>query len=185
MLCKSSLEEATQTRQKADRDLAADQALARQLEDNWQAFLKLEGARVCRQCGQPLTAKHFETEKARRDKERAQALARCQQAEDNRRPVLEKEQTLRQQLAEKERQLEQAREEYRTIHAGVEQVQRDIERHRTECAAAWTNLPETLRQRVSSTSAVDWLTTTYPEPADLEQTQRESRELAVVRRPVT
>ena len=176
------LETATQARQQAEQDLAADQALARQLEENWQAFLKLEGARTCRQCGQPLTPKHFETEKARREKEREQARSRCQAAEDKRRPALEKEQGLREQFVEVERRLEQAREEYRTVHAAVEQVQRDIERHRTECAAAWSDLPETLRLRVSAASTVDWLTTTYPEPADLEEGRREAQGLAVVRR---
>jgi DNA repair exonuclease SbcCD ATPase subunit len=176
------LESVAQARQRADQALAAEQALFRQIEENWQKFLKLEGARICQQCGQQLTPGHYEKEKNRREKELGESQTRCRRDEEVQRAAQENEQSLRDQLDVLNRRLDEAREEYRTAHSVVEQLRRDAERHRAECAQAWSDLPVSYRAQVSASPAVDWLTTTYPTSAELEQARREGKEIAVLRR---
>src|SRR5262245_16423272 len=56
--------------------LASEKTLLKQATDQSAEFDKLEGAKVCRTCGQALTRKHHAEEKARREKDRTAAEAR-------------------------------------------------------------------------------------------------------------
>jgi DNA repair exonuclease SbcCD ATPase subunit len=176
------VEAATKQRRQADADLAAVQALFGQLEGAWKAFTELEGARVCRACGQPLTPGHFEEEKARREKEVAEARARNARAGAAQRAALKEEQGLLQKLEALADELEAARDQYREARGGAQQARKDAERCRDECDRAWGELQEPFRARVAAAPPDDWLLTAYPAPEDLDRARREAKGLDAARR---
>ncbi len=175
-------EAATKAREKTDREAAQAQALLGQLNENWQAFTELEGARTCRQCGQPLTPGHFEEEKAKREQEIGQARARCSETANAQRAAVKEEKTLLDKLKELDEALEEARDRYREARAGVAQARKDAERFADECGRAYLDLQEPFRARVAATVPDDWLATTYPARADLDQGRREAKGLDAARR---
>ena len=179
---KQRAEGAARQRQQADQELAAAQALFHQLRAAWDEFTSLEGARTCRACGQPLTPGHFEQEKARRDRELAEARARNARASEAQRAALEKEQALSGQAQALARDLEAAREKYGEARDGARQAQKDAERSRDECERAWGDLHEPFRTRVAAAPPDDWLATTFPTADDLAAARREAKELELARR---
>src|SRR5207245_1270163 len=62
-----AVEVAEKERQQADEKATEARTLFSQAQSQLKEFLHLEGAKVCRQCGQPLTRGHFEEEKRRRE----------------------------------------------------------------------------------------------------------------------
>ncbi len=73
--------DAERARQQADEKATEGRTLLQQAQAQLKDFLNLEGAQICRQCGQPLTKSHFEEEKSRREKALAQAKVHSQQVE--------------------------------------------------------------------------------------------------------
>jgi DNA repair exonuclease SbcCD ATPase subunit len=174
--------EATRAREQAEQELAAAQALFRQLRDDWNQFTALEGARLCRACGQPLTPGHFEAEKAKREKELAQARAHNDKAATAQRTTLKGEQALQKEVRDCTARLESAREEYRDARAAAQQARRDADRCREECARAWGDLHEPFRSRIAAAPPDDWLLTTYPTDDDLASVRRTAKGLEAARR---
>ncbi|HEX5270576.1 MAG TPA: SMC family ATPase, partial [Gemmataceae bacterium] len=179
---KKRTEGATRKRQQADQELAAAQALFDQLQAAWGEFTSLEGAKLCRACGQPLTPGHFEEEKARREKEIAEARARNEEAATAQRAALKAERALVQELEALTTQLNDARVEYRDAHNAVQQARKDAERCRDECGRAWRELHEPFRSRVASAPPDDWSATTWPAPDDLAALRREAEGVGAARR---
>lgn len=175
-------ESLTQAREKCDRDASAAQALLEQLQQNWQAFTELEGARTCRQCGQPLTPGHLEAEKAKREQEIAQARTRCRQTAAAQLAALEKEHAALKQRKEIEKELEEAREQYREARSALQQARKDAERCIDECGRAYRELHEPFRTRVAAGVPDDWRATTYPTSSDLEQGRKDARAAETARR---
>jgi DNA repair exonuclease SbcCD ATPase subunit len=179
---KKRAEEATRKREHADRELAASQALFEQLRAAWGEFTALEGARLCRACGQPLTPAHFEQEKARREAEIAEARSRNEKAATAQRAALKAERALLQEAEVLATQLSEARDAYRDARAGAQQARIDADRSREECGRAWRELQEPFRSRVGEAPPADWSATTYPGADDLPALRREAEGLAVARR---
>jgi exonuclease SbcC len=173
---------ATEAREKTDGELSAAQALFKQLEDGYKLFTELEGARVCRQCGQPLTPGHFEEEKAKREKEIAEARSRNRKALAAQRSARQEEKGVRDKLTALEGDLEAAREAYRDARDGAMKAREDAERCRDECGRAYLDLQEPFHLRVAPSPPEDWLATAYPAEADVEAARKEAKRLDTARR---
>jgi DNA repair exonuclease SbcCD ATPase subunit len=175
-------DEATRKRERAQQELAAEQALLRQLEAAWEQFIDLEGSRLCRACGQPLTPGHFESEKPKREKELAEAHARCENAASAQRQAGQTEQALLKEQQELSSRLETAREEYRGARDAAQRARDDAERCRAECAHAWGDLHEPFLSRVTAAPPEDWVRTAYPDEGELAAVRRAVRGLEAARR---
>src|SRR5262249_53129060 len=66
---------AAAARQQADEQATRARTLRDQAKDQLQELMQLSGAKVCRHCGQELTAGHIQEEKVRRERELQQADA--------------------------------------------------------------------------------------------------------------
>jgi DNA repair exonuclease SbcCD ATPase subunit len=164
---RQSHEDAAKTLQKATAAAAAARTLLQQARASLKEVTELDGAKVCRHCGQALTEKHVEEEKERRasvvkaaeadDKKAAAALKAGREAEGTAREAFDK--------AEKARN--DARVEYSDCKAALARAEHDGLRLRTECGQAYAELPPDHRNRVSATPPSDWLATTYPDADDM------------------
>ncbi|MBI1918244.1 MAG: SMC family ATPase [Planctomycetes bacterium] len=158
-------------RQQADEKATEARTLQQQAQAQLKDFLNLEGAQICRQCGQPLTKGHFEEEKRRREKALAEAKSYFQQTERTQKAKQQQEAHSRQELAACEAKLVEARDEFRTCKIQIEQARRDIERLSSECGQAFADLPPAFRERVTEPgangAAVDWPAISFPTEADL------------------
>jgi DNA repair exonuclease SbcCD ATPase subunit len=161
------LEEAAKTLHKATAAAAAARTVLQQARASLKEVTELNGAKVCRHCGQALTEKHVEEEKRRRtavvaaaeadDKKAAATLKAARAAEGSARETLDK--------AEKTRN--DARVEYSDCKAALARAEQDGLRLRSECGQAYAELPADQRHRVSAVPPPDWLATTYPDADDV------------------
>ncbi len=176
------LEQRALERQKADEEATAARTILRQARDDVEAFRQLEGAKLCRQCGQPLTPAHFTRELAKRRDAVTAAEACARTASVAQQAAQQAEQALRDQANVLERERQEKREEYRDVRRQLEQARQEAERHIRDCEQAYRELPESFRGRVARATPGDWLATTYPTPADLDTARREAAGLEPARR---
>src|SRR5262249_54226130 len=101
--------DAERERQQADEKATEARTLQQQAQTQVKEFLHLEGAQICRQCGQPLTKAHFEEEKQRREKTLVEAQARFQQSERAQKTKQQEEERARKEIADCATKLEEAR----------------------------------------------------------------------------
>ena len=159
---KAALDVASQSRQQADDAATEARTLLQQAKAAADEFHKMDGAKVCRACGQALTPGHFAKEKAKRNKELSAATARHKEVAAAQTAARAAETTAREQFDTAEKELTQLREEYRQTKTEVEQAAKEIDRLIGECRHAYLSLPESYRVRIAPTSSADWLTTTWP-----------------------
>src|SRR5262249_3639384 len=145
---KPRLERAAEEARRCADQAAEARTLLAQARESLREVEHLDGAKVCRHCGQQLTPGHIDEEKRRR----AQAAAALEGAR-------RAEQELRDELARAERATEEAREEWRVNHAEQKASAAAAERLQQECATAYAELPEAHRARVSPRPVADWRTT--------------------------
>jgi exonuclease SbcC len=176
-----AVEARTEERQRADDAASAAKALLKQARGEEKAFRELEGARVCRQCGQELTPAHFGDELAKRQAEIAAAEAKSTESIAAQQAAQQGLAGLTQKVAALEKERQDKREEFRDVRRQSEQGRTDAERHARDCAAVYRDLPEPFRGRVAASSPADWLTTTEPTPADLESARARAVRLEIVR----
>jgi DNA repair exonuclease SbcCD ATPase subunit len=166
-----AVSDAERERQQADEKATEARTLQQQAQAQFKDFLNLEGAQICRQCGQPLTKGHFEEEKRRREKALAEAKSLFQQTERTQKLKQQEEARARQELAACEAKLGTAREEFLDCKRQIELARRDVERLSSECGQAFADLPPAFRERVTEPgangAAVDWLATLFPTETDL------------------
>jgi exonuclease SbcC len=168
------LEGLTRTRQEADEQATAARALLQQARDLAEAFGQLEGAKVCRACGQPLTPGHHAAERAKREAEVKAAAARAKDATTAQQSARQAEEAVSGPLAKLEKQRQDKREEYREAKQRAAQATQEVERLGRACDAAYDDLPARERAKVASVRPADWLTTSYPTSADLDGLRREA-----------
>src|SRR5262249_38953204 len=108
-----ALSDAERKRQQTDEKATEARTLQQQAQVQLREFLNLEGAQICRQCGQPLTRGHFDEEKRRREKALNEAKVLFQQAERVQKAKQQEEARCRQELAECEAKRGEARDEFR------------------------------------------------------------------------
>jgi exonuclease SbcC len=143
---------------------------------------KLDGARVCRQCGQSLTPGHIEEEKHRR----GQILAETEVEGRRLRAALDAAQLADEQASEALHQsdeaYQQARDAYLDHKSKVENSEREWHRISKECSSVYALLPSEQSKRIASHPGDDWAQTTWPGAADLDSLRAEVRSLAAARR---
>jgi DNA repair exonuclease SbcCD ATPase subunit len=171
------IEARAKARQTADEEATAARTLLRQAQDEIAAFRRLEGAKVCRQCGQLLTASHFARELAKRKADVQAAEARARETAALQQSAQEAERQLREQAAGLDRERQEKREEYLVNRRQLEQARQDAERSARDCAQVYHDLPEPFRGHVGPAASADWPATTYPTAADLDDARRRAARL--------
>jgi exonuclease SbcC len=178
------VDKATQERQQADERAAAARALLAESRKQLDELSQLEGAHVCRVCGQALTPGHLEAETVRRERALAAAEKDHQAAEKVRQAALKKETDLLERKRLLDERIQEARDQVRDCRRRREQAEQESQRHVRECGRVHGELAEPFRARVAAAPPEDWLATTYPGAADLEVVTGEVRQLDGVRRRV-
>lgn len=175
------LEEAVRLRQQADDQAVRDRTLLEQARQDVNELSQLAGAKVCRHCGQALTPGHMETETARRRRAVNDAEEQYRLSADNQKTALERERSLREEVASLEKQLQTKREEYREQHLLTEQASADGKRLHDGCSGIFAELAEPFRTRIAVQPPSDWLETVYPTVEELAAIRKEADSLAVAR----
>jgi exonuclease SbcC len=175
------VETRTAERQRVDDAVSAVTALLNQSRREEKAFRELEGARICRQCGQDLTPAHYTRELAKRHAEIADAEATVREAGVAQQAARRALGELNQKIAALEKERQDKREEYRDVHRQFEQARQDADRYSRDCAVAYRDLPEPFRGRIAAAPPADWLSTTEPTPADLDAMRARAARFDVVR----
>jgi len=134
---------------------------------------QLEGAKVCRHCGQQLTPGHLRDEKKRRQLELEVADQRAQRAAEEQRGARAAEQRLREQLGQQEKLLSEARGDYKGLVQQLQGLRTQVEQAQTDCAEAYDSLEPPFRARISTARPADWLATHYPSEDDLKSLRSE------------
>jgi DNA repair exonuclease SbcCD ATPase subunit len=171
----------TAERQRADDAASAAKALLKQARQDEIAFRELEGARICRQCGQDLTPAHYADELAKRKAEIVDAEAKTRESVARQQAAQTAEREMSKQVAELENNRQERREEYRDVHRQLEQARQDADRHVRDCAAVFRDLPEPFRSRIAAVPPANWLTTTEPTAAEVESMRAKAGCFEVVR----
>jgi exonuclease SbcC len=178
---KPQLDEAQRHMQEASDRATEARTLLAQAKESLQQVTHLDGAKVCRACGQALTPGHVDEERRRRGKEVKQAETSCDQASELLRQARAKEQRLRTDHTQAENAYHEARDQYRDEQARGKQARSDVERLLAECAEVHAELPEPYRSRVGAAPVADWLATVYPTREEIEALRTEAAGLAVAR----
>lgn len=182
--CKAELEalrpkllEATATLQAASDAATEARTLCTQARESLDELQHLDGAKMCRHCGQPLTPGHLGEEKRRRSRDLDQAEKRARQTQSLLEHARQQEAELREAFTRAEKAYLDAREEYRDHRQKRVSAQETVERLQQECCHIWNELPAAYRTRISPAPVHDWLTTTYPQEQDLDTLRVQLREL--------
>jgi exonuclease SbcC len=154
-------------RQAKDQETEA-RTLLKQARESLQEITQMEGAKVCRHCGQKLTPGHLEDEKRRRGEEVQQSEKRLKKAADEWAAARDEENRLREEARLAQENYQKAREDYREASIQLQQASADVTRLHHECGRAYDELPERQRRQIHAAPPADWLQTEYPRTQDLE-----------------
>jgi DNA repair exonuclease SbcCD ATPase subunit len=166
-----------------DRDDARDRSTAvrtrlRAAEAKLRDFEAMDGSGACGRCGQPLTPEHFAREVAALRDERDDARAGFDDAEWDLRAAEDHAEAAESERSSAERDHREAEAELREARREAESAERDAARSSDDCARAFGHLGDSFRLAVAPRTPPDWLTTTFPTPADLDEGRRERDGLA-------
>jgi exonuclease SbcC len=175
-------EEAARALQQANDQATEARTLLQQARDSLAEVTHLDGAKVCRHCGQALTPGHVKEEKRRRANEVRQAEERAKQASEAQRQARTAEQAARDQLTQADKAHQEARLEYRDGQNQAKQARADVERLQAECGQLYRDLPESFRLQIAPTPPQDWLATRYPTADDLDALRNQADGLPAARR---
>jgi DNA repair protein SbcC/Rad50 len=167
---------------KEARDRAAETgALRRQAQECLQELSQLEGAKVCRHCGQTLTPGHIEEERRRRSKQLSDLEAKMRGALAAQSAAQSTEQRFRSQFDKALELLQEARVEYAAHKKDADQAERDATRLRAECGQAVAEMRDEYRTCVGPRPDEGWAATAYPTPQDLRDLGTEAHRFAEAR----
>jgi exonuclease SbcC len=178
---KAKLEAATQARQQADEAATEARTLLQQAKTAADEFGEMEGAKVCRACGQALTTGHWEAEKGKRERELDAASAKHRESAERQTAARTAETAARDQFDAADRELTRLREEWRETNKEEELAAKDVDRLTLECRVACESLPEAYRTKVSPHVPDDWLAATWPTADEQRRLKKESGELDAAR----
>lgn len=179
---KQNLEQTTATHRDAAEQATEARTLFQQARSALEEVSNLDGAHVCRHCGQALTAGHVEEEKVRRGKAATEAEARAKATAQALERAKKAEQELRGRYEKADRDCQEAREEWQAHNVHLKQAKAAIDRLQRECAAVYDELPEEHAKRVAKGPVADWQKTAYPAAADVEAVRAEARGVDAARR---
>lgn len=169
---KQQLDQALLALKQADERATEAKTLSLQAKQAVEEFTKLEGAKVCRSCGLPLTPQHFQEEKGKREKDLKAKVVVHKSSVEAQQAAIVVETAARDQYEAADRELQKLREDYREIKSKREQAIADHERLESDCRQQYSALAEEYRRRVAPTMPDDWSTTTWPTANDLTALRR-------------
>jgi len=178
---KPLVEQADQATRQASEQATEARTLYQQEQEALREITQLDGAKMCRHCGQPLTPGHLQEEKRRRTDAVGCAEKRLKQDNADLQAAQKAERHLREQLASAQKTYQEARDEWREAQNQQRQARAEVARLQNECTTIWKELPETYRLRISAAVPADWLATSYPTKEDLQSLRREAEELPAAR----
>jgi DNA repair protein SbcC/Rad50 len=167
------LETAARARQQSADRAVETRTLLTHARQQLAQLEEISGAKVCRQCGQALTAEHVVEERGRREKARASAEADSRQAAEAQKGAAHAEEQLLVRKQEIDRQLTEARERFREHRGRQQECERDAQRHSSDCLRIYAELPDAFRSRIAPSAPEDWPAESYPGLADLERLRQE------------
>ena len=190
-LCRR-LESAAMVRRQADRQATEIRTLHDQAAQRVLDFNDVAGQATCSHCGQILTAAHVETEQARLAANLATLETQLQAATNSLTTAEQHEQQILDNKTTVEELLIKARERLTEERQNVQTHQRDQQKYAGTCRSIYDDeLDSASRSRVAEERLVgermagkrpaDWLSTTYPTPADLDEMQQKIARLSAVR----
>jgi DNA repair exonuclease SbcCD ATPase subunit len=175
------LAEATKALEEANVRSAEAGTLLKAARDSLRDLVQVDGAKVCRHCGQPLTAAHVKEEQKRRKAAVAAADDKATEAGQEQQAARDAEQGLRNEFARADKALVDARLEFQNAQNLTQQAKADVERLQLEVARDFAELPEAHRQRIGPGPAADWAATTFPTADDLQGARAEAAGLPPAR----
>jgi exonuclease SbcC len=175
------LDESGKALHAATETAAEARTLLQQARASLKEVTELDGAKVCRHCGQALTEGHVAEEKVRRAAAVKSAEADEKKAAAALKAARDAEGTAREQFDQAEKVRNDARVEFSECKSAVARAGQDIARLRTECGRVYAELPAEERKRVSAAPPADWLATTYPDADDVFRVRAEADGLAAAR----
>ncbi len=178
---KPLLEEAKRAAKAASEQATEARTIFKSARESLKQVSQLDGAKVCRACGQALTPQHVREEKQRRGGEVQQAEERVRQAETALKQAQAAEQEQDALLSAAERAHQEARLEYRDFQNRSQQARAEVERLQSECAQAYAELPKRYAVRIHPTAPADWTATSYPTADDLATLRAETANLMAAR----
>ncbi len=173
--------DAERVRQEADGEAMRARTLQEQAHQQLRDLHLLRGSKVCRHCGQKLTADHITEEKERRTHEVAVTDERYRKAAAEQKEARDREQRLRADYEATDRKLREAREQFVKEKTEADQARAEVERLQRDCAAVYAELPERQRIRVAPALPASWLDTTYPGPEDVARLREQVSGLEAAR----
>jgi exonuclease SbcC len=182
---KPLLEEAIGARQQADEQATRALTLLEEARRQRDELAQLHGAKVCRHCGQTLTAGHLREEKRRREKEVAEVEKVAEKEGALQQATRKNEQELREHASRLETQLQEARDAFTEHKQKAAQSRQDVERLQGECSQIYQELAPPFRARISSSPLADWLESVSLTLEDLANLRREADGLATARQQLT
>jgi DNA repair exonuclease SbcCD ATPase subunit len=168
-------------RQKADQAAEA-RTVVQQARESLKELTQLDGAKVCRHCGQELTEGHLQEEKRRRTTAVAEAEAKLKQAATVHQTARQVERQARTEHNQGENARNDLRVEYQALKEKADHAQTEAVRLQEECGQVYGELPPGRRMRVADSLPTDWPATIYPTASDLTSLRAEAAGLAAARR---
>ncbi len=178
---RDKLDLATKARQHADEATTEARTVFQQAKSAAAEFDKLEGSRVCRSCGQPLTPAHWKLERAKRQQDLEAAITRHANAAAAQKEATKAEAAAREQFTVADGELTRLREAYRDATTEARRLREELDRLHEECRLAYQYLPLEYRERIAPTPPADWLVTTWPSADEQRAFKKEAAELDAAR----
>jgi DNA repair protein SbcC/Rad50 len=145
-------------------------------------FDQLEGKKVCRYCGQPLTPKHYAEEKARRIKDFELATKNHREQTKQFALAEKNEQFAQTEFQKQEEKLRTLRDEYRDRKKELELSAKEIDRLKNDGRQVYLSLPDDYRKQIGDPTPSDWVATQYPSLEQLSILTNQVNELDVIRK---
>jgi exonuclease SbcC len=175
------LDAATEALRQASERATEARTVQQQARDHLKELTRLDGSKVCRHCGQPLTEGHLQEERRRRSAAVAAVEERLHEATKNHHAAQAAEREARAAFEQAEKARQDLRVEYSTQKKEEDQAQADAVRLAEECGQVYGELADAHRLRVSPSLPTDWVATTYPTAADLLALRGEAACVAAAR----
>ncbi len=179
---KPRLDAAAAALEEAQRKATEAKTLLQQARDSLREVTNLDGSKVCRHCGQPLTPGHIQEEKRRRGAAVELAERQEKQAAAALKAAREAERRAREEYNQAEKLCNEARSDYRECKTLLTQARADVQRLQAECGQVHGELPADFQARIGPAPVGDWLTTTWPQAEDLARLQAQAGGLEAARR---
>jgi DNA repair exonuclease SbcCD ATPase subunit len=178
---KTAATEAAKVAEKSGEESAEARARLQQAREALAEVSQLGATKVCRACGQALTAGHVKEEKRKRSAVVAEAERRAKTAADAHQTARTDSERRRKESDAAAAVLQELRDEFTRGKADVDNAAREIIRRREECGQAYKDVSAPYRCNITPTVSPDWLITIYPSEADLQTLRTKAAGLAAAR----